>query len=129
FGLLQGFPAATAVIIGTLVLIALFFITSSDSGSLVVDMLASGGNPDPPTWSRVFWAALEGAVAIALLVLAAGEAGLEALRTAAIMAALPVSVVILLMCAAIWRQLTEEVRAMRRAQRSRRTDELTAHVA
>jgi choline/glycine/proline betaine transport protein len=129
FGLLEGFPAATAVIIGTLVLIAVFFVTSSDSGSLVVDMLASGGEPDPPTWSRVFWAALEGAVAIALLVLASGEEGLEALQIAAIMAALPVSVVIILMCVAIWRQLHAERLAMVRAERRRRSVELTAQVS
>src|SRR5699024_113368 len=51
-----------------IILVAIFFLTSSDSGSLVVDMLASGGHPNPPMWSRVLWAILEGAIAIALLV-------------------------------------------------------------
>lgn len=128
FGLLETYPAATAVISGVLVLIALFFITSSDSGSLVVDMLASGGNPDPPTWSRVFWALLEGAVAIALLVLAAGEAGLEALQIAAIMAGLPVSAVLILLCVSIWRQLRGEHRDLAAQQRTRHTQEVTQHV-
>jgi choline/glycine/proline betaine transport protein len=72
---------------------------------------------------------LEGTVAIALLVLAAGEEGLEALQTAAIMAALPVSVVIILMCVAIWRQLHAERLAMVRAERRRRSAELTAQVS
>ncbi|QSB13424.1 BCCT family transporter [Natronosporangium hydrolyticum] len=129
FGLLSGLPAGTLVTVGVLVLIALFFITSSDSGSLVVDMLASGGEPDPPVWSRVFWAALEGAIAIALLVLAAGEEGLEALQIAAIMAALPVSVIMILMCVAIWKQLRAELLARRRADRRRYTEELTEEVS
>lgn len=129
FGLLETVPAGTVVTVGTLLLIALFFITSSDSGSLVCDMLASGGEPDPPTWSRVFWAVLEGAVAIALLVLAAGEEGLEALQIAAIMAALPVSVVLLLMCVSIWRQLHAERLAVVRAERRRRARELAQEVS
>ncbi len=127
FALLDGLPAATLVSIVALVLIALFFITSSDSGSLVVDMLASGGDPDPPIWSRVFWALLEGAVAAALVVLAAG--GLEALQTAPILAALPVSLVMLVMCVAIWRNLRAERLAAVRAQRSRRAAELTEQVS
>lgn len=129
FGLLSGLPGGTAVIIGTLVLIALFFITSSDSGSLVVDMLASGGDPEPPVWSRIFWAVVEGAVAIALLLLAAGAEGLQALQTAAIMAAVPVSVLIIVMCVAIWRQLHAEYNARAAAERRRRTAEVAAHVS
>ena len=50
-----------------IILVAVFFVTSSDSGSLVVDMLASGGHPNPPMWSRVLWALLEGLLAAALL--------------------------------------------------------------
>ena len=127
FEMLDGLPAATAVSIGVLVLITLFFVTSSDSASLVVDMLSSGGDPNPPVWSRVFWALLEGAVAAVLLVLAAG--GLEALQTAAILAALPVSLVLIVMCVSIWRNLRAERLALLRAQRRRRTEELTEAVS
>lgn len=129
FGLLDPLPAGTAVIIGTVILVGLFFITSSDSGSLVVDMLASGGDPDPPTWSRVFWALTEGAVAIALLLIVAGAEGLSAFQTAAIMASVPVSIVMILMAIAIWRQLRSEYEARARAERRRRTEELTTHVS
>jgi predicted transcriptional regulator len=51
----------------TIVVIAIFFITSSDSGSYVIDMIASGGDPDPPRSHRVFWAVSEGVVAAVLL--------------------------------------------------------------
>ncbi|QSB13423.1 BCCT family transporter [Natronosporangium hydrolyticum] len=133
FQMLDGLPVAgiliTLISIMVIILIATFFVTSSDSGSFVVDMLASGGDPDPPTWSRVFWAVLEGLVAIALLVLITGEqGGLEALQTAAIIAALPFSLVMLAMCVSIWKQFGEERREWQRLERERRTKELTAHV-
>ena len=54
--------------------IVLYFVTSSDSGSLVIDCLASNGDPDPPAVQRVFWATMEGATATALLV-AGGKEG------------------------------------------------------
>src|SRR5690625_3970429 len=76
-----------------ILLVTIFFITSSDSGSLVVDMLASGGHPNPPTWSRVLWAVLEGLVAAALLL----AGGLRALQAGALATALPFSVVLILM--------------------------------
>jgi choline/glycine/proline betaine transport protein len=108
FGMLDALPAGTFLIIGTLILIAIFFVTSSDSGSLVVDMLASGGDPNPPTWSRVFWALVEGLVAIVLLVVG----GLLALQAGAVAVGLPVSIVMVLMCFAIWKQFSAERRTM-----------------
>jgi choline/glycine/proline betaine transport protein len=108
FGMLDALPAGTFLVIGSLIIIAIFFITSSDSGSLVVDMLASGGDPDPPTWSRVFWAVIEGLVAIVLLL----AGGLIALQAASIAAAVPVSIVMIVMCVAIWKQFSAERRAM-----------------
>ena len=68
--------------------IILFFVTSSDSASLVIDIIASGGNADPPVGTRLFWAITEGTVAATLLV-AGGERGLQALQAASITAALP----------------------------------------
>jgi len=128
-GLLDRLPGGAAVIVGALVLVALFFITSSDSGSLVVDMLASGGEPEPPVWSRVFWALLEGAVAAALVLLAAGAQHLEALQTVAIIAAVPVSVLMIIMCVAVWRQLRAEYQARVAADRQRHTAEVVARVS
>lgn len=84
-----------------IILVAIFFITSSDSGSLVIDMLASGGHPNPPVWSRVLFAALEGVLAIALLL----AGGLEALQAAALTTALPFSLILLFMCFATLRSL------------------------
>jgi choline/glycine/proline betaine transport protein len=68
---------------------------------MVIDMLASGGHPNPPTWSRVLFSFLEGAVAIALLL----AGGLGALQAAALATALPFSAVLLLMCVATLRSL------------------------
>jgi len=103
-------------------LVAIFFVTSSDSGSLVVDMISSGGDPDPPRWSRAFWALLEGAVAITLLL--AGGGGLTALRDAAILTAIPVSVVMVGMCIATYRAFSAEHSVLLRAQRRQRREEL-----
>ncbi len=63
----------------SLIAIVLYFVTSSDSGSLVIDCLSSNGDPDPPRIQRVFWALMEGATATALLV-AGGPNGLAALQ-------------------------------------------------
>jgi choline/glycine/proline betaine transport protein len=125
FGLLGALPGGTVVVIGAIILIVLFFVTSSDSGSLVVDMLASGGDPDPPRWSRVFWATAEGLVAIALLL----AGGLSALQTAAIVIAFPFSIVMLGMCVAIYRQFKLERRTQLRIQRRLQRDEFTEHVS
>ena len=76
-------------------MVILFFITSADSGSLVIDMLASGGKTDTPIWQRVFWASSTGVVAIALLM----SGGLAALQTATIASALPFSMILLI---SIW---------------------------
>ena len=87
--------------------VATFFVTSSDSASLVVDILTSNGDPNPPVWSRIFWALMEGAVAAVLLV----TGGLIALRTAAIATALPFCLVMLVMCYSLVRGLRAEQRA------------------
>jgi choline/glycine/proline betaine transport protein len=87
-----------------IVVVVLFFATSSDSGSLVVDILTNGGDPDPLWQSRLFWAILEGAVAAVLLLVG----GLAALQTASITAGLPFAVVLLFMCYGLFKGLQEE---------------------
>ena len=57
-----------------------FFVTSSDSGSLVIDSITAGGKLDAPVGQRIFWALIEGAVALALLV----GGGLSAMQTASV---------------------------------------------
>ncbi|RJS92939.1 BCCT family transporter [Salinisphaera sp. Q1T1-3] len=93
-----------------IIVVTLFFATSSDSGSLVVDILTNGGDPNPIWQQRLFWAIMEGAVAAVLLV--AGTLGggdpLSALQTAAVTSGLPFCLVLLLMCAALYKSLNEE---------------------
>ncbi|MFH7325073.1 BCCT family transporter [Desulfurivibrio sp. C05AmB] len=85
-------------------LVVTFFVTSSDSGSLVVDILTSGGQEESPAWQRIFWALVEGVVAAALLL----AGGLAALQTATIASALPFTVVMILMCWGLLRALQIE---------------------
>ena len=87
--------------------IVLYFVTSSDSGSLVIDCLSSNGHPDPPILQRIFWALTEGAAATALLV-AGGDKALTALRTVSIAAGLPYTIVLNFMCVALWRAVKIE---------------------
>jgi choline/glycine/proline betaine transport protein len=115
FSLLGQLPWTTVTTALAIALVAIYFVTSSDSASLVIDLLTSGGNTDPPKLQRVFWAALEGAVAAVLLV--AGAGGLEALQTAAITTALPFSVIMVLACVGLIRALYVDERggSLRRA--------------
>lgn len=124
FNLLEGLPLGGVLSVIAVALVAIFFITSSDSGSLVVDMLASGGETDPPKWSRVLWASLEGALAIALLL----AGGLAALQTGSILTALPISVVIIGMCIALYKALHAEHQLLVRAERRQRREELQREI-
>jgi choline/glycine/proline betaine transport protein len=89
------------------VAIVTFFVTSSDSGSLVIDIITAGGKPNPPAAQRVYWALLEGVVAAVLLV----GGGLAALQTAAISAGLPFAVLILIMIFCLHRALASDKQA------------------
>jgi len=91
YALLEQLPWAGPSSAIAAVVVALFFVTSSDSGSYVVDTLTSGGHPDPPVWQRVFWATAEGAVAAVLLTVG----GLRALQSAAVNTGLPFCAVLL----------------------------------
>ncbi len=104
FKMLEYLPFSGIASLVAVVLVITFFVTSSDSGSLVIDIIASGGRDDPPVWQRIFWAVSEGCVAAILL--AAG--GLSALQTASITAALPFSFIMLLVCYGLFRGLRLE---------------------
>ena len=86
------------------VLVVVFFITSSDSGSLLVDTITAGGKTDAPVVQRVFWCIFEGLVAIALLL----GGGLAALQAAAIATGLPFAILLVVMCWSIYRGLSTE---------------------
>ena len=104
FVLLEQMPWAGLTSLIATILVITFFVTSSDSGSLVIDMITSGGTEEPPTWQRVFWALSEGVVAAVLLL----AGGLKALQTASITSALPFVVVILVVCYGLWKGLRME---------------------
>jgi choline/glycine/proline betaine transport protein len=104
FALLDALPAASATAALATVIVMLFFVTSSDSGSLVIDMLTAGGHTDPPRVQRVFWAVTEGVVAATLLL----GGGLQALQTAAITTGLPIAAILLLLCYTLYRGLSTE---------------------
>nr|WP_298412534.1 BCCT family transporter [uncultured Halomonas sp.] len=89
-----------------IVLVMVFFITSSDSGSLVIDTITSGGKVDAPTGQRVFWALIEGIIAIALLL----GGGLTALQAMAVSTGLPFTLILLAGCYGIVRGLMSEPR-------------------
>ncbi|WP_075879914.1 BCCT family transporter [Vreelandella massiliensis] len=95
--------AGVTMMVATLVIV-LFFITSSDSGSLVDDMVTSGGHPNPPRAQRVFWAVSEGAVAAILLIVG----GLRALQDASISLGFVMSFLLIAICLALYRALRSE---------------------
>ncbi|ANT58966.1 BCCT family transporter [Salipiger sp. CCB-MM3] len=107
FAMLEGLPMSSITSVIAVVLVIVFFVTSSDSGSLVIDTITAGGKVDAPVPQRVFWAVFEGAVAIVLL-LSAG--GLSSLQSMVISTGLPFTIVLLIMCLAIWRGLRAEPR-------------------
>ncbi len=108
FLMLEGLPLAAITAPLAIILVVVFFVTSSDSGSLVIDTITAGGKTDAPVAQRVFWAIFEGLVAIILLV----AGGLGALQAASVSTGIPFALVLLAMCVSLWMGL----RAMRRLQ-------------
>lgn len=104
-----GIVATLASIVG-IVVVVLFFATSSDSGSLVIDILTNGGDPHPKWQQRLFWAVLEGVVAAVLLAAgaASGEDALSALQTASIVAGLPFCIVLFFVALGLTKGLSSE---------------------
>lgn len=106
FTMLSQLPLSSITSFLGVVLVVLFFITSSDSGSLVIDTITAGGKINAPVSQRVFWAILEGVLAIALLL----GGGLIALQAMAVSTGLPFTVVLLVGCVAIVKGLLSEPR-------------------
>jgi BCCT family betaine/carnitine transporter len=106
FTMLGQLPLSSITSFVGIVLVMVFFITSSDSGSLVIDSITAGGKVDAPKPQRVFWALIEGAIAIALLL----GGGLTALQAAVITTGLPFTLVLLAACYAIIQGLRSEPR-------------------
>ncbi|MCT8161900.1 BCCT family transporter [Pseudoruegeria sp. SHC-113] len=108
FEMLAELPLAWFTSLIGIILVIVFFVTSSDSGSLVIDTITAGGKIDAPMPQRVFWCCFEGAVAIALLV----GGGLASLQAMVISTGLPFTIVLLLMCWAILKGLAAERRVL-----------------
>ncbi len=104
FVMLDQFPLSFFTSIVGIVLVSSFFVTSSDSGSLVIDSITSGGKLDAPVGQRIFWALSEGAVAATLLL----GGGLAALQTAAISTGLPFTLLLFIMCFSLYKGLSLE---------------------
>jgi BCCT family betaine/carnitine transporter len=103
--MLEGLPMTELVSMLGLVLIAIFFVTSADSGSLVVDTITAGGKMDAPVRQRVFWCVLVGLVAIVLLL----GGGMSSLQALAISVGLPFCIILLLMCASLYKGMRAEI--------------------
>lgn len=109
FQMLENLPMATVTSFIGIVLVLVFFVTSSDSGSLVIDSITAGGKLDAPVPQRIFWATMEGLIAGALL-FGGGADALGALQAAAITVGLPFTLVLLAMCIALYMGLKHEER-------------------
>ncbi|MGQ7260520.1 BCCT family transporter [Vreelandella sp. V005] len=110
FGMLNELPLTGLMSTLGIVLALIFFVTSSDSGSLVIDTITAGGKIDAPRPQRMFWAVVEGLIAIVLLI----GGGLTALQAGVTATAIPFSIVMLLMCYSIIKALNGELRLIRK---------------
>lgn len=105
FAFLEQFPFSSLLSVIATLMVVVFFVTSSDSGSMVVDMLCSNGRDDTPVWQRIFWASGEGLVAIILLL----AGGLGALQTMTIASALPFTIILMVATYGLIRALRVDV--------------------
>jgi nucleotide-binding universal stress UspA family protein len=113
YAVLEQLPIGGVTSLLAAAVVSVFFVTSSDSASFVVDMLTSGGHPDPPRWQRVFWATAEGACA-GLLLFAGGEEAFEslkALQAGVVTIGLPFCIVLIALGVSLVRGLREETTA------------------
>jgi len=127
FAMLDALPMANILSLVGILLVTVFFVTSSDSGSLVVDHLTSGGKLDSPVPQRVFWAVMEGVVAATLLL----GGGLTALQTASVITGLPFALILLLMIYSLKEGLKQEYEVeeiVRRKVREVREDHIINEV-
>ena len=116
FVMLEQFPLTTLLSFIAIILVTVFFITSSDSGSLVVDHLTSGGKLDSPIPQRVFWAVMEGVVAAVLLI----GGGLKTLQTASVSTGLPFAVILLFIIYALYIGFSQESYVEEKVEKARR---------
>lgn len=102
---------AVAMSVTAMLVIVFFFITSADSGALVIDMLATGGSTNTPAATRIYWASMEG-IAAGVLLVVGGSAALTGLQTLSITTAAPFSVILVLACFSLFKAFRWEVSTM-----------------
>ncbi len=100
YEMFEALPFSNVLSVIAIVLVMVFFITSSDSGSLVIDNITAGGKLDSPMPQRIFWATVEGAIA-AVMLYVGGTQAIEALQAGAISTGLPFTIILLLMCVSL----------------------------
>lgn len=109
YAFLEALPyGGTALSILTILVVAAFFVTSSDSGSLVVDTITSAGHPSPPIWTRVFWACIEGSLAAILL--SVGGGSLKALQSGVLVLGTPFAFLLVIMGYTVFRKARREIK-------------------
>ena len=101
FRMLELLPLAGITSFLAIALLIVFFVTSSDSGTLVIDCITAGGKLDAPVVQRIFWCSFVGIVAITLLV----SGGLVALQTAALTTGFPIALMLIALCYSVWKGL------------------------
>ena len=109
FQMFEHLPLTSVISFIAIVLVLVFFVTSSDSGSLVIDGITAGGKTDAPMSQRIFWAVLEGIIAVALLV-GGGSEALTAIQAAAITIGLPFTLLLLVMCVSLFKGLKSDLK-------------------
>jgi glycine betaine transporter len=97
-------------------LVLVFFVTSGDSAVLVLGMMSTGGNPNPPARVKVLWGVLVAGIAVSMLL----AGGLPGLQTATIVFALPFALVIVLMVISLWRAMRTDWTAQQQREREMR---------
>ena len=125
FQMLDQMPFAAITSGIAIVLVFVFFVTSSDSGSLVIDSITAGGKLHAPVPQRIFWALIEGLVA-AVLLYGGGAQALQGLQAGAITAGLPFTVVLLVCCFSLWKGLWSDLRALRAIESAAATSAKTS---
>ena len=108
FHMLEQLPLSGVTSLLAIILVLVFFITSSDSGSLVIDNITAGGKTDTPRGQRVFWATMQGSIA-GVLLYGGGTTAMSALQAGAVATGLPFTVVLLLMCCSLYMGLHREL--------------------
>ena len=115
FQMLESLPLSGFTTLIGIVLVLVFFITSSDSGSLVIDGITAGGKHDAPVSQRVFWATIQGLLAAALLY-GGGKEALAALQAGTVIAGIPFTLILLLVCLSLYKGLNANLRESRLAE-------------